>query len=190
MRVREFCPDVVGIDIDEPKVRYAQRIVREQALSGLTFLSYEGGDVPLPDESFDTVFCVDVVEHLPNLPRFVAEFRRLLKPGGLLLISFGPPWRHAHGKHMWAKLPGWWTHLLFPTSTVMRVSGFPAETTWEDIGIFRLTVDKFEQAIRQSGLDVVYLHHYSKGPLSLLKRLPWVRELIIGEVVGVFRKPQ
>jgi SAM-dependent methyltransferase len=190
LRVRELCPEVVGIDIDRPKVEYAQQLVRDQNLTGVEFLAYDGGPVPLPDASFDTIFCVDVVEHLPELPRFVADFHRLLKPGGLLLVSFGPPWRHAHGKHMWAKLPGWWTHLLFPRRTVMRVSGFPAETTWEELGLFRLTVGRFEQTMRQSGFEVVHLRHHAKGLFKPFTKVPGVRELFISEVVGVFRKPK
>lgn len=189
LRVRELCPEVVGIDIDRPKVLYAQKYVREQQLTGIVFFDYDGGPVPFPDEWFDTIFCVDVVEHLPELERFVADFYRMLKPGGLLLVSFGPPWRHAHGKHMWAKLPGWWTHLLFPRRTVMRVSGFPPETTWEDLGLFRLTVGKFERVMRASGFETLHLRHLAKGLFKPFIRVPGIREWFISEVVGVFRKP-
>jgi SAM-dependent methyltransferase len=189
LRVRELCPDVVGIDIDRPKVEYARQLVRDRALTGVEFLAYDGGPVPLPDASFDTVFCVDVVEHLPDLPRFVADFYRVLKPGGLLLVSFGPPWRHAHGKHMWAQLPGWWTHLIFPRRTVMRVSGFPPETTWEDLGLFRLTVGRFEKTMRESGFETAHLRHQTKGLFKPFLKVPGVREFFISEVVGVFRKP-
>jgi SAM-dependent methyltransferase len=189
LRVRELCPEVVGIDIDRPKVEYAQQLVRDQKITGVEFLAYDGGPVPLPDASFDTVFCVDVVEHLPDLPRFVADFHRLLKPGGLLLVSFGPPWRHAHGKHMWAKLPGWWTHLLFPRRTVMRVGGFSPETTWEELGLFRLTVGRFERTMRASGFTPLHRRYHAKSVFKPLTKVPLVREWFVAEVVGVYQKP-
>jgi SAM-dependent methyltransferase len=189
LRVRELCPDVVGLDVDRPKVEHAQKLARDQNLTGVEFLAYDGGPIPLPAAAFDTIFCVDVVEHLPDLPGYVAEFFRVLRPGGLLLISFGPPWRHAHGKHMWAKLPGWWTHLLFPRRTVMRVSGFAPETTWEELGIYRLTVGRFERTMRESGFETLHVRRHVKGPLRPLAALPWVREFFISELVGVFRKP-
>ncbi|HEY2786773.1 MAG TPA: class I SAM-dependent methyltransferase [Fimbriiglobus sp.] len=189
LRLRELCPEVVGIDIDRPKVEFAQQLVRDNRLTGVEFLAYDGGAVPLPDESFETVLCVDVVEHLPVLHRFVADFYRVLKPGGLFLVSFGPPWRHAHGKHMWAKLPGWWTHLIFPRRTVMRVSGFPPETKWEDLGLYRLTVGRFEKTMRESRFEVVHLRHRTKRLFNPLTKVPGVRELFISEVVGVYRKP-
>jgi ubiquinone/menaquinone biosynthesis C-methylase UbiE len=41
----------------------------------------------LPASSFDTIVAADVLEHIIDLPPLVAEFRRLLKPGGELLVS-------------------------------------------------------------------------------------------------------
>ena len=145
--------------------------------------------VPLPAASFDVVMCCDVIEHLPDPARFVADFRRLLKPGGWLLLSFGPPWYHPHGKHMWVKLPGWWTHLLFPRPAVMRAAGADSTATWADLGLQRLSVGKFERVMRASGFRAVYQRHSIMRPLTPLKWVPGVREFFIGETVGVYRNP-
>ncbi|TSC72471.1 MAG: methylase involved in ubiquinone/menaquinone biosynthesi [Parcubacteria group bacterium Gr01-1014_38] len=48
------------------------------------------GDVqamPLPDGSFDTVLCAEVLEHIPDPRRALAEIRRVLRPGGKLIIT-------------------------------------------------------------------------------------------------------
>jgi 2-polyprenyl-3-methyl-5-hydroxy-6-metoxy-1,4-benzoquinol methylase len=43
--------------------------------------------LPLPDHSFDCILCMEVIAHLEN-PRFVfREFSRLLRPGGMLLLT-------------------------------------------------------------------------------------------------------
>ncbi len=46
-------------------------------------------EMPLPDQTFDAVFCISVIEHLPDasIPRAVAELHRVLKPGGRLLLT-------------------------------------------------------------------------------------------------------
>lgn len=44
-------------------------------------------DIPEPDNSFDAIMCVEVFEHLPEPVKAIAEFSRLLKPGGTLIIT-------------------------------------------------------------------------------------------------------
>jgi SAM-dependent methyltransferase len=45
----------------------------------------------LPDESLDLVLCVSVLEHLDDPETTLAEFRRLLAPGGRCLLNV-PTW--------------------------------------------------------------------------------------------------
>jgi 2-polyprenyl-6-hydroxyphenyl methylase/3-demethylubiquinone-9 3-methyltransferase len=46
-----------------------------------------GEDLPYPDADFDAVVCVDVLEHVQDLDRVLAEVTRVLKPGGLFLFD-------------------------------------------------------------------------------------------------------
>ncbi|MFW5947212.1 MAG: class I SAM-dependent methyltransferase [Gemmatimonadota bacterium] len=55
-------------------------------------LGYARADMtslPLPAEAFDAVFCLSVIEHLPDpaVPRALAELRRVLRPGKPLLLT-------------------------------------------------------------------------------------------------------
>lgn len=43
--------------------------------------------LPIADESFDCVACVDGIEHLENPFHVIREFHRILKPGGTVVIS-------------------------------------------------------------------------------------------------------
>ena len=43
--------------------------------------------IPEPDASFDAIMCTEVFEHIPHPAQAMAEFARLLRPGGWLLIT-------------------------------------------------------------------------------------------------------
>jgi SAM-dependent methyltransferase len=47
----------------------------------------EGGRLPFADGEFDAVAVVDMIEHVPDDRAFVAELRRVLKPGGRLVVN-------------------------------------------------------------------------------------------------------
>ncbi len=43
--------------------------------------------IPEPDGSFDAILCSEVLEHIPEPTRALDEFARLLKPGGILILT-------------------------------------------------------------------------------------------------------
>jgi len=43
--------------------------------------------LPFADDGFDAVACIDGIEHLERPFDFVRECRRILRPGGVLLLS-------------------------------------------------------------------------------------------------------
>ena len=43
--------------------------------------------IPEPDASFDAIMCIEVFEHLPDPIKAIQEFARLLKSGGLLILT-------------------------------------------------------------------------------------------------------
>lgn len=43
--------------------------------------------IPAPDASFDAILCSEVLEHVPEPSRALDEFARLLKPGGVMILT-------------------------------------------------------------------------------------------------------
>ena len=43
--------------------------------------------IPSPDASFDVVLCSEVLEHVPEPTHALDEFTRLLKPGGVMILT-------------------------------------------------------------------------------------------------------
>lgn len=80
---------VQGMDIQEAAIVAANQMAREADLSSRARFRQGDAGQPLPfaDESFDALLCIDAINHLPNRPGVLAEWRRVLKLGGLLLFT-------------------------------------------------------------------------------------------------------
>lgn len=74
--------DYVGLDIDIPVNRAA----------AIADFFYTGELFPFADSSFDSVLCNQVLEHVFNPQQFLSEIRRVLKPGGHLLLTVPFVW--------------------------------------------------------------------------------------------------
>jgi SAM-dependent methyltransferase len=53
---------------------------------------YDGETFPFPDASFDSLITSEVLEHVFNPDRFVSEMARVLRPGGVLLLTVPFVW--------------------------------------------------------------------------------------------------
>ncbi|MEM9433068.1 MAG: bifunctional 2-polyprenyl-6-hydroxyphenol methylase/3-demethylubiquinol 3-O-methyltransferase UbiG [Pseudomonadota bacterium] len=77
---------VTGID----PARKAIEAAKSRARSIGQSIRYDvgvGEDLPYDNASFDTVVCVDVLEHVSDLNRTLSEIARVLRPGGVFLFD-------------------------------------------------------------------------------------------------------
>jgi SAM-dependent methyltransferase len=72
---------VCGIELNED----AAEIARSRGLGEVRVGRLE--QLPWPDESFDLITCLDVIEHTPDDRATLAELRRVCRPGGWLLVT-------------------------------------------------------------------------------------------------------
>ncbi len=71
--------------------------------------------IPLPDQSLDAIVCTEVFEHVVDPPAVLAEFRRLLRPGGKLLLT-APFLSHMHMEpyHYYGGFTHFWYRYWLP----------------------------------------------------------------------------
>lgn len=74
---------VVGVDLVPEVVVHARARYRDAVTSDrVRFLRADLGDLPLEDASVDAVASLQVIEHLPDIRRYLGEIARVLTPGG------------------------------------------------------------------------------------------------------------
>ena len=72
----------IGLEYDTPENRSGKR----------ADIFYDGETIPLDDASIDAVLSTQTLEHVPNPDRIVAEWVRILRPGGNLLLTVPFMW--------------------------------------------------------------------------------------------------
>ena len=75
---------VVAIDVDRVALEVARRRVKSRRV---TFLHYDGRQLPFADASFDSVSMLDVLEHVSDRETLVSEIVRVLRPGGSWTVT-------------------------------------------------------------------------------------------------------
>jgi len=134
----------------------------------------------------------------------VAEWRRLLRPEGQILIWW-VPWLNPWGHHIESLIPIPWAHVFFSDKTLTRAcarvydlpefeprvwdldeDGAKKPNKWQAMSrlpeVNRLTIRAFEHLARHSGLEIHerLIHGFSGGRLSratrFMTRLPLLGE--------------
>ena len=76
-----------GLDIDTDKISCAEEVRKMIGLDNVTFGIGEAEDTKLTGGHFDIVLLCEVIEHLMDPHKCLDEIRRVLKPGGLAIIT-------------------------------------------------------------------------------------------------------
>jgi ubiquinone/menaquinone biosynthesis C-methylase UbiE len=86
MAFADSVQEAVGVDVTDHFLTYARTLAEERGLSNVLF---EYGDVeamPFPDGDFDFAVCRSAFHHFPDPDKVLGEMKRVVKPGGRLLI--------------------------------------------------------------------------------------------------------
>ncbi|RJG02754.1 class I SAM-dependent methyltransferase [Noviherbaspirillum sedimenti] len=77
---------LIGIDAD-PEILEVGRKRAQQDGVAVELMLGSGAAIALPDNSVDILFCHQTFHHLVEQEKAIAEFYRVLKPGGMLLFA-------------------------------------------------------------------------------------------------------
>ena len=209
---------VVGVDLMEKFVTLARESATSHGLGDkVSFLVGSTTAIPLVDARVDVVLCFDVMEHVLAYQAIVREWRRVLAPGGRVLICWSSLWMHPYGHHCYPLVNVPWAHLVLSEAAFFRVCArtydmpeyqpsfwhldnqgqrkpnpFVSSPTQDDY-LNKLTTWKFERCCRRSGLQIARKEvvPFSGDRLRYVKRflasVPYLSDAFCGRVVYELR---
>ena len=85
--IAEKGAEVTGIDISNSFIIEARSHIKERGTNNISFTVADIESLPFPLDHFDKILCAEILEHVLNLDEAMNQLLRVLKPGGLLVIS-------------------------------------------------------------------------------------------------------
>lgn len=156
---------VFGVEIRTELHELARKRAREAQVDHLCQF------VARPPEKADIILSIDAFEHFDDPEFILREMNSMLAPNGEAWISFGPPWYHPLGGHLFSVFP--WAHLLFSEEALIRWrSDFKHDgaTRFSEVagGLNQMTIARFERIVQASPFRIVSLNTV---PIRKLKPL-------------------
>ncbi len=175
---------VVGLDIQAPLIADGQREAERRGVTDRVAFT------TATDETFDVVVSLDAFEHFSDPAAMLALMHDRLKPGGIVLVSFGPTWYHPLGGHLFSVFP--WAHLVFTERALIRWrSDFKTDGArrFSEVqgGLNQMSIRRFETIVRSSPFEIEELQPV---PIRKLRAVasPLTREFTTAVVRAVLRK--
>jgi SAM-dependent methyltransferase len=101
----KYSPEVTAIDISSAQIEE-----NKSRFGGITFLQHDVAEkFPFADNSFNAIWCSEVLEHLFDPAFALREMHRVMKPGGKLLVTV--PY-HGRFKNVLIALFKWDEHFV------------------------------------------------------------------------------
>lgn len=140
---------VTGLEIRQNMIEAANARIRREGLANAVVARES-------DSKADIILSLDSFEHFADPAATLQTMASLLNPGGYVLASFGPPWGHPYGGHMFSRF--YWAHLIFTERSLMRwrsqyANNSPARRYLEmPEPLNRMTIHRFKTLVSASPL--------------------------------------
>jgi len=128
---------------------------------------YDGKKIPFKDESFDSILSFQVLEHIFEPQDFLSEAKRVLKPGGHMLVTVPFMWDEHEKPYDYGRYTSFGLKHLFNKNS-FEVINFEKSTPGIEC-IFQLLICYIEKKIFTKSIFVNYFFKlFIISPINLL----------------------
>ncbi|MEO8333659.1 MAG: methyltransferase domain-containing protein [bacterium] len=145
-----FGLDILTASLEKARERAAVAGVSDKCTFGTT----------PPAGKVDAIISLDSFEHFGDPGDILRQMYDMLRPGGQVVVSFGPPWFHPFGGHFFSIFP--WAHLVFSEAALIEWrSAFKTDGArrFSEVegGLNQMTVRRFEKLVAGTSFRLAHL---------------------------------
>jgi SAM-dependent methyltransferase len=188
---------VYGVDVQDWRLQEARLLAERESVGERCVFLHAHRDSAVIENLRDSLQCaysLDSFEHYSDPKLILTTIYNLLGPGASLHISFGPPWKHPRGGHMFflCSLP--WFHLIFSEEAILTVRAEhrnDGANCFGDVegGLNQMTIARFMEIIRDAKFQIQEFRLIPIKGQSLLTRHHVLREYFTSVVRCTLIKP-
>lgn len=130
---------VISADLEPEALRQTRERINAAGLEGIaTTVQIEPGVLPFPAASFDIVYSKDVICHIENKVKLFMDLRRLLRPGGVVVLG---DWMAGNAPEGADAFQSWERHLNAGGLEFYFESGSAYARAFREAGFAQVEVD-------------------------------------------------
>ena len=147
----KFKGHIIGVDISTHNINIFQNEIKKRKYSDKLSANIANAEnLPFPENTFDTVYSTEALEHIESTEKFFNEATRVLKPGGKLIIT--TPSGPIH--HLWIALfwiPSKIKRVFHKRERVLNNQVFERSLSWKQIRSAynpqKLRIEKYQKSV-------------------------------------------
>lgn len=148
---------------------------------------YNGQDIPFEQETFDSVFCSEVFEHVFNLDEILKEINRVMKTGGQLLITVPFCWNEHEIPYDFARYSSFGIKYILENSGFevikTKKSGNFARVNWQLWAVYFYSLFNTKSKILNYFLRMLFIIPVNVSGLILLNLFPKNKSMYFNNIV-------